>query len=85
MNNDELLHALGDLLNKRFTEEREHTRQIVKEEIAANNKVIGTIVRAEIAAVKQEIVKLGEKINKRLNAQDKKMEEIKTAPHLSKN
>ena len=59
------LQAIGALFDKRFTQEREFTRQIVKEEaraivkekLALNNKVIGTIIRVEIAEAKQEIVK----------------------------
>jgi hypothetical protein len=68
MAQDELLTEIKKLFveereytRKTFEAEREHTRKIVKEEVkealAANNKVLGTIVRVEIAAAKEELVK----------------------------
>lgn len=42
MTNDELLEKLGKLLNARFEAEREHTRQLVREEIEAVEKRVST-------------------------------------------
>jgi hypothetical protein len=38
------LHQIGELL----AEERNHTRNIVKNALEANNRIIGTIIRAEL-------------------------------------
>jgi len=84
------LHAIGELIKAENKPLKEAVAQIrndmvTKPDLEANNKVIGTIVRAEIGAVKQELVKLGEKIAKRLNDQDEQIEKIKNALHVSKN
>jgi hypothetical protein len=42
---------------KDLVAEREHTRKIVREEIAVNNPVIGTVFKVELAEAKQDIVK----------------------------
>jgi hypothetical protein len=75
MNNDELLHTIGDLILA--SEQRIRQDMATKADIEANNKVIGTIVRTELASLKQGLVKLGEKISKRLKAQDDAIEEMK--------
>ena len=58
------LRAIGELLepvNKKL--DNMATKQDVKAIVAANNRVIGTTVRAEIAAVKETLEK---KIEKRI-------------------
>ena len=90
MNNDELLRAIGELIKaetKSLKEGQEQIRKdmVTKNDLAVNNKVIGTIVQLEIATLKQELVKLGKNIVKRLNDQDDRIEEIKTASHPANN
>jgi hypothetical protein len=84
------LLAIGELIkaeNKGLNEAVEQIRSgmVTKADLEANNKVIGTIVRAELANLKQEFVRLGEKISERLKAQDDKIEKIKNELHISKN
>ena len=59
---EQLGQVIDARLDVKLRAEREHTRKMVKEELAANNTVLGTIVRVEIAAAKEELVKKGEKI-----------------------
>ncbi len=49
------LHAIGELLLA--SEKRIRQDMVTKDDLAANNLILGTIVRAELAATKQEIVK----------------------------
>ena len=51
MNTEELLEKIGNLLEA----EREHTRKIVREVVDVNNKVLGTIVKVELAVSNNKI------------------------------
>ena len=78
------IRAIGELFIAEREQTRkivgEETRKIVKEELVANNTVIGTIVRVEIATAKQEIaatVTTGfRETVKRINQLDERVEEL---------
>jgi bacterioferritin (cytochrome b1) len=79
MNNDELLRAIGELIHaseQRIRKDlvtKQDVREIVKEELSLNNKVIGTIVRVEIVAANE---KLEKSIEKKLKDQENRISQL---------
>lgn len=75
---DDLL-AIGELLepiNKKL--DTIEKNMVTKADLEANNKVLGTIVRVEIAAA---VEKLETKLVKRQNEQENRISQLEQFPH----
>ena len=84
------LAAIGELVHAEHTPlkeaiERIEKNMVTKIDLNANNRVLGTIVRTEIAAATHKLEGKIDKITKRLDAQDDTIESMKNDLHTSKN
>lgn len=59
MDNNELLQAIGQMMDARFETEREHTAQMMEEKLAANNESLryemGQMMEEKLEVTKREL------------------------------
>lgn len=69
------LKSIAGLIESGFVAEREHTRKIVREEVALNNAVLGTIFKVEQAETNEKIDKVQSTLDEKAEERFKQLED----------